>query len=162
MKFHCSSGMGFYQLKQEQFLKTNLDEVWNFISLPKNLKEITPDYMGFDITSNNLSEKMYEGMIISYKVSPLLKFKTTWVTEITKVKERRYFVDEQRVGPYKVWHHEHFIKEVEGGVLMYDIVSYQPPFGVLGSLMNSIIIKRKLNEIFDYRRKVLEKKYNSY
>ena len=111
--------------------------------------------MGFDITSEDLPEKMYEGMIISYKVSPLFGIKTTWVTEITKVKDKRYFVDEQRIGPYKIWHHQHFLEEKDGGVLMSDIVSYQPPFGPLGNIANSLIIKNKLNEIFAYREKVL-------
>lgn len=148
--------MGFYQLKQTQLLKNcSLNEVWDFISSPKNLKEITPDYMGFDITTDDVPEKMYEGLMVAYKVSPLLGIKTTWVTEITHVKDLNYFVDEQRIGPYSLWHHEHFIEEVDGGVLMKDIVSYQPPFGILGNIANSLVIKRKLNEIFAYRTKAL-------
>jgi ligand-binding SRPBCC domain-containing protein len=129
--------------------------VWNFISSPKNLKTITPDYMGFDIITEGTPEKMYEGLIIAYKVSPLLGIKTTWVTEITNVKENRYFVDEQRIGPYKLWHHQHILEETAEGTLMTDIVSYAPPFGLLGNLANGIIVKRKLNEIFNYRTKVL-------
>ncbi len=90
--------MGFYQKHEEQKVNASLNEVWDFISSPTNLKEITPDYMGFDITSKNLPEKMYPGMIISYKVKPVAGIKTTWVTEITQVKDKNYFVDEQRVG----------------------------------------------------------------
>lgn len=153
--------MAFYQFRREQFLKTSVEEIWDFISSPKNLKEITPDYMGFDITSPNLPEKMYPGMIISYKVKPLLGIKTTWVTEITQVKDHKYFVDEQRVGPYSIWHHEHILEEKDGGVLMTDIISYKPPFGFLGNIANALTIKKKLKEIFDYRFQVLEKKYNS-
>lgn len=152
--------MAFYQFRREQFLKTSVEEIWDFISSPKNLKEITPDYMGFDITSPNLPEKMYPGMIISYKVKPLLGIKTTWVTEITQVKDHKYFVDEQRVGPYSIWHHEHILEEKDGGVLMTDIISYKPPFGFLGNIANALTIKKKLKEIFDYRFQVLEKKYN--
>ncbi len=152
--------MSFYQFYREQEVHTSLDEIWNFISSPKNLKEITPDYMGFDITSKNLPEKMYEGMIISYKVTPLLGIKTTWVTEITHIKEKSFFVDEQRVGPYSLWHHQHHIEPSKNGVLMKDIVSYEPPFGIFGALANSLFIKKKLNEIFDYRKKVLENKYS--
>jgi ligand-binding SRPBCC domain-containing protein len=148
--------MGFYQFKQSQLFQYSVDELWDFISSPKNLKLITPDYMGFDITSSDLPDKMYEGMIISYKVSPLMGIKTTWVTEITHLKDKEYFVDEQRVGPYKLWHHQHFLEATSDGTLMKDIVSYQPPFGYLGDIVNSLIIEKKLEEIFTYRTKVLE------
>lgn len=149
--------MGFYQLHTTQKIPATIDEVWGFISSPANLKKITPEYMGFDITSKMLSEKMYPGMIISYKVSPVLGIKMTWVTEITHVKEKEYFVDEQRVGPYRIWHHEHKIDPIEGGVLMTDIVSYQPPFGFLGTIANTLMIKKQLKKIFDYRKTTLEK-----
>ena len=148
--------MGFYQFKRTQKINASIDEIWKFISDPSNLKLITPDYMGFDITSEDIPSKMYEGMIISYKVSPLLGIKTTWVTEITHLKENSYFVDEQRVGPYKIWHHQHMIQPMEKGTLMTDIVSYQPPLGFLGSIANELIIKGKLNEIFEYRTKALD------
>lgn len=147
--------MGFYQFKRQQEINQPIEKLWNFISSPKNLKKITPDYMGFDVTSENLPDKMYEGMIISYKVSPVLGIKTNWVTEITHVEEGKYFVDEQRVGPYKIWHHQHFLESTPKGTLMRDIVSYMPPFGVLGSIANKILIEQKLAEIFDYRSKIL-------
>lgn len=153
--------MGFYQLYREQKINASIDEVWDFISSPQNLKKITPNYMGFDITTKNLPEKMYPGMIISYKVSPLLGIKTNWVTEITQIREKEYFVDEQRVGPYNVWHHQHILEPLENAVLMKDIVSYKPPFGFLGSAANFLIIRKKLNEIFDYRTQVIEKRFNS-
>jgi ligand-binding SRPBCC domain-containing protein len=151
--------MGFYQLHKTQKIPAGLEEVWDFISSPANLKKITPGYMGFDITSALLTPKMYPGMIISYKVSPVLGIKMTWVTEITQIKEKEYFVDEQRVGPYVIWHHEHKIEPIEGGVLMTDIVSYKPPFGFLGSIANSILIKKQLQNIFDYRKKAIVKMF---
>ncbi|ARV11248.1 hypothetical protein BTO09_02350 [Gilvibacter sp. SZ-19] len=154
--------MGFYQFKRSQKIPATIDEVWDFISSPANLKEITPDYMGFDITSEDLPEKMYPGMIISYIVKPLLGIPTTWVTEITKVTDKAYFIDEQRVGPYKLWHHQHFIEPIEGGVMMRDIVSYQPPFGILGSIMNSLVIRKKLKEIFDYRVQAVNKRFGEF
>ena len=154
--------MAFYQLIKEQKINCSIDEIWDFISSPSNLKVITPAYMGFDITSESLPEKMYPGMIISYKVSPLLGIKTTWVTEITHIEDKRYFVDEQRVGPYVLWHHQHLIEEIEKGVLMKDIVSYQPPFGFLGAIANTLIIKNKLKEIFDYRTIAVEKRFGVY
>ena len=103
--------MGFHQFRQKQKVNTTLDEIWDFISSPRNLKEITPPYMGFDITSPDLPEKMYPGMIISYKVSPVFGIKTDWVTEITQVREKEFFIDEQRYGPYKMWHHQHHIEK---------------------------------------------------
>jgi ligand-binding SRPBCC domain-containing protein len=153
--------MGFYQLHKTQKVPATINQVWDFISSPANLKKITPEYMGFNITSKLLREKMYPGMIISYKVSPVLGIKMTWVTEITQVKEKEYFVDEQRVGPYSMWHHEHKIEPIEGGVLMTDIVSYKPPFGILGSIANSIIIKKQLKEIFDYRTVAMERMFGT-
>ena len=115
--------------------------------------------MGFDITSEELPEKMYSGMIISYKVRPVMKIPMTWVTEITHVVEKKYFVDEQRIGPYSFWHHQHIIQEVNNGVLMKDIVTYKPPFGFLGKLANGLIIKKQLENIFSYREKVLNAKF---
>jgi len=154
--------MPLYQFRKQQKVNTNIEDLWDFISSPANLKEITPDYMGFDIMSEALPEKMYPGMIIKYKVSPLLCIKTTWVTEITQVRDKQYFVDEQRVGPYTIWHHQHLLEPIENGVLMSDIVSYHPPFGLLGAIANSLMIKNKLNEIFDYRTAAIEKKYGKY
>ena len=151
--------MAFYQLRKEQFIPASLDEVWDFVSRPSNLKQITPEHMGFDITSAGLPDKMYPGMIITYNVKPLFGIKMRWVTEITQVEEKRYFVDEQRSGPYSMWHHQHILEEVEGGVLMKDIVSYKPPMGFLGAIANRVMIRRQLAAIFDYRTKALEKKF---
>ncbi len=155
--------MAYYQKIQTQKVNATIDEVWDFISSPSNLKEITPDYMGFDIVTKGLPEKMYPGMIIGYKVSPVANIKTTWVTEITQVENKKFFVDEQRIGPYAMWHHQHFIEPIPGGgVLMTDIVTYQPPFGFLGAIANSILIKKKLTEIFAYRAKAVEKRFGEY
>lgn len=150
--------MAFYQLKSEQIIPATMDEVWNFISSPANLKKITPDYMGFDITSD-APETMYPGLIITYKVSPLLGIKTDWMTEITHVEEGKYFVDEQRIGPYALWHHQHHIEPCSQGVLMKDIVTYAPPFGFLGRIANAVIIGGKLKEIFNYREKAIIKEF---
>lgn len=148
--------MGFYQFKQKQFIPAGLDQVWEFISNPGNLSKITPPTMDFTITSES-EGKMYPGQIISYRVRPLFTIPTTWVTEITHVKDKLYFVDEQRIGPYKMWHHEHFLKEIPGGIEMTDIISYQPPLGFLGRIANQILIRKKLQEIFSFRRATLKK-----
>lgn len=154
--------MPFYQLIKTQKLPASLDEVWDFISSPANLKEITPKEMGFTVTRNSGSDKMYPGMIITYKVSPLLGIKLNWMTEITHVRDKEYFVDEQRIGPYSMWHHQHKIEAIEGGVLMTDIVTYSPPMGFLGAIANTLMIKSKLKEIFDFRNVALEKKFGIY
>ena len=128
---------------------------WDFFSDPKNLSKITPQSMGF-IVRTELPDKMYEGLMIEYTVSPMLGIPMNWITEIKTVKNHSFFVDEQRKGPYRIWHHEHHFKEVEGGVEMTDIVSYELPLGFLGRLMHPILVKNKLKEIFDYRRQKVD------
>ena len=149
-----------HQIRTEQFLNTTIDNLWDFVTSPQNLKKITPKYMNFVIKSENKSEKIYPGMIICYKVSPILKIPTTWVTEITHVKKNKLFVDEQRVGPYKIWHHEHLFKVEGEGVLMIDIVSYKLPFGIIGKLLNTLFIKKKIQDIFNYRFNKLDEIFN--
>ncbi len=146
--------MKIYTLKAKQNLPISIDEAWEFLSDPKNLKTITPDYMGFKILSG-ADRKMYPGQIIQYMVTPVAGIKNKWVTEITHVRDRQYFVDEQRFGPYALWHHKHFIKEIPGGVEMEDIIDYKIPFGILGQWMHPILVKPKLKEIFNYRENKL-------
>lgn len=154
--------MAFYQLVKIQKLSASIGEVWDFISSPENLKEITPPYMGFVVTSNTGLGKMYPGMIITYKVSPMFNIKMNWMTEITHIKDLEYFVDEQRIGPYSMWHHQHKIEPIDGGVLMTDIITYQPPMGFLGAIANALFIKRQLQEIFDYRKIALENRFGRF
>ncbi len=147
-----------YRLETKQFLPISITEAWDFFSSPENLKEITPDHMGFHITSRP-AKKMYPGMLITYIVTPLLGIKMRWCTEISQVVENEYFIDEQRFGPYNMWHHQHHFKVVDGGVEMTDIVHYGIPFGILGQLANWLFVKKQLKEIFDYRKKAVEKKW---
>ena len=144
-----------YQLKTKQFVKTDMATCWDFFSDPKNLSKITPQSMGF-IVRTELPDIMYEGLMIEYTVRPMLGIPMNWITEIKTVKNHSFFVDEQRKGPYRIWHHEHHFKEVEGGVEMTDIVSYELPLGFLGRLMHPILVKNKLKEIFDYRRQKVD------
>ena len=153
--------MKIYRLRSLQNLPISQKEAWNFLSDPKNLKVITPDYMGFEILSGG-DRPMYPGQIIQYLVTPLAGVKTKWVTEITHVKEGEYFVDEQRFGPYSLWHHKHFIKPIDGGVEMEDIIDYKLPFGFLGQLVHPFMVKSKLDEIFEYRRKKLIDLFGEY
>jgi ligand-binding SRPBCC domain-containing protein len=144
-----------YQLKTKQIIPTDLETCWDFFSSPKNLKKITPNYMGFEVLLE-IPEKMYAGLMIEYEVKPLLGIPMKWITEITHVDELKFFVDEQRKGPYKIWHHEHHFKQVENGIEMTDIVSYEIPFGILGKIAHPLVVKKKLTEIFDYRFQKVE------
>ena len=153
--------MKIYRLETLQNLPITKQKAWEFFSDPKNLKTITPDYMGFKILTGE-ANKMFAGQIIQYIVTPILKIPVKWVTEITHVKEGEYFVDEQRFGPYSLWHHKHFIKPIKNGVEMIDIVDYKIPFGFLGQLMHPILVKPKLNEIFEYRRTALINLFGNY
>lgn len=146
--------MSIFQIQFEQKIPASLNEVWEFITNPSNLKRITPPYMGFEITSDTKSQRIYPGMIITYKVRPTPLFKVNWVTEITHIQEKQYFVDEQRVGPYSLWHHEHHIEAIEGGVLMTDRITYKPP--VLGGILNKLFIKGQLEKIFSYRKEAFK------
>ena len=152
--------MKLYQLHSKQVLPISKKEAWDFLSSPANLKVITPDHMGFHILSG-ADRPMFSGQIIQYKVSPFPGFSTKWVTEITHVKEGEYFVDEQRFGPYALWHHKHFIKEVQGGVEMEDIIDYKIPFGILGQVAYPIIVKKQLKQIFAYREEKLIELFGS-
>jgi ligand-binding SRPBCC domain-containing protein len=151
--------MGIYRIHEKQLIAATIEDGWDFISNPENLSKITPDNMGFKITTLDLPEKMYPGMMISYRVKPLLGIPVTWVTEITHVQEQQYFVDEQRVGPYALWHHEHFIESTKDGLMMTDIVTYKLPLGFLGRIAHALFVRKQLRRIFEYRRAVLEKRF---
>ena len=150
-----------YQYKSEQNLPIEMETAWDFLSDPKNLKIITPDYMGFDILSG-ADRKMFSGQIIQYILTPILGIPFRWVTEITHVDQGRYFVDEQRFGPYTFWHHKHFIEPIEGGVKMTDIVDYKLPLGPLGKLAHWLFVSKKVKEIFSYRTQKLNELFGVY
>jgi ligand-binding SRPBCC domain-containing protein len=137
-------------LKQEQFLPIEIEEAWNFFSSPRNLNSVTPKGLSFEITSE-LADEMYEGLIINYKIKPMLNIPIKWCTEITHINKHQYFVDEQRKGPYKIWHHEHHFKQVDGGVLMIDIVYYHIGKSIFGWLAGKLFVHKKVKQIFDYR-----------
>ncbi|HMQ49760.1 MAG TPA: SRPBCC family protein [Saprospiraceae bacterium] len=140
----------------KQFIPRPLDEVWHFFSRPENLNDLTPADMSFEILTQLQDVEMYEGMIVEYKVSPVPGIKMYWVTEITHVRDRQYFIDEQRFGPYALWHHQHHFEATQGGVLMTDILHYKVPYGLLGNLADWVFVNNKINAIFDYRIKAVE------
>lgn len=136
----------------------NIQEAWSFFSNPNNLKVITPPSLNMLITSA-VQEEMYAGMIITYKVHPIMGIPLPWITEITQVVENKFFVDEQRFGPYRMWHHQHLFKEIPGGVEAQDIVDYIMPFGPIGSIIHSLFVAKQLENIFEYRTKILAEKF---
>jgi ligand-binding SRPBCC domain-containing protein len=145
-----------YQLKIKQLLSISLDDAWSFFSDPRNLPKLTPGWLNLKITSH-LPDEMYEGMIISYKVHPILGIPFNWVTEITSVNEKSFFIDEQRFGPYKFWHHQHHFKKIDKGVEMQDIVSYALPFDPISRPLNKLLVGNKIKKIFEFREEVLKK-----
>jgi len=146
-----------YRIEFTQKIPVDLDTAWDFFSSPLNLSEITPEDMTFDVTSPIQKDtKMYPGMIITYKVSPLLGIKLNWMTEITHVKDHEYFIDEQRFGPFAFWHHNHRFEAVSGGVLMHDILHYAIGWGPIGLIANEMIVNKKINGIFNFRYKKVE------
>ncbi|MGM0635038.1 MAG: SRPBCC family protein [Bacteroidota bacterium] len=147
--------MKIYELRKKQVLASDAKTVWSFLSNPKNLKEIMPKQMKFEIKSG-LSEKMYAGQILVYSVSPFSAYKTTWVTEITQVDEPNLFVDNQVNGPFKMWHHKHFVREVSGGVEVEDIIHYSLPLGWIGQILHPLLIQPKLEKIFAIRKQQMK------
>lgn len=150
-----------HSLTLTQFLKSDMETIWEFMSSPKNLARITPAAMCFQIIGKEEElTKMYPGQLIEYTIKPLLGIKMSWVTEITHVVENDFFVDEQRFGPYRLWHHRHSFKTVQGGVEMTDLLHYKLPLGWVGRMADAWYIKNKIKEIFDYRYHTLEQLFN--
>jgi len=148
--------MKIYNLKREQFLPVTIEEAWSFFSSPKNLAKITPSHMNFKILYQSGGDKAYAGQIIRYKINVLPLVPVQWVTEITQVAEPNHFIDEQRFGPYALWHHQHRFEAVKGGVRMTDEVNYAIPLGILGRLAHWLFVGSEVNRIFDHRFKTLE------
>ena len=161
MKINLTKQSGIYTLTSEQVLPLSLEKAWEFFTLPTNLDRITPKEMEFRIT-NNPPNKTYKGQIITYKIGALPFIKSNWITEITHLEEQKFFVDEQRFGPYAMWHHEHHFKAVsENEVLMTDIVNFKLPFGIFGDLIAGNYVRNKVKFIFESRYKILEKTFLS-
>jgi ligand-binding SRPBCC domain-containing protein len=150
------SSMAVHSIKTVQRIPASLETIWNYFSRPDNLQQITPAHLGFKILSVYHGEAMYQGQIIEYKIKPLLGIPVYWMTEITHVEEGRYFVDEQRYGPYSMWHHQHHFKQISGGTEMTDLVHYKIPLSFLGTIANGLFVKSQLEQIFTYRFKKAE------
>ena len=154
--------MSVHSFQTIQKIPTGINDAWDFFSNPTNLSNITPPDTGFKIISKYHGNIMYEGQIIEYTVSPVLHIPLYWMTEITTVADKKYFVDEQRFGPYSLWHHQHHFKEIDGGVEMKDIVHYKIPFGFIGNFANTLFVKKQLQNIFSYRWKKTEELFGKW
>lgn len=149
-----------HQLKRQQQLNCDIKTAWKFFSSANNLSEITPKDMNFVVRTQLSDDEIYEGMLIDYYVSPLLGIKLKWQTEITEVNFQKSFTDFQKKGPFKLWNHFHEFIMNDKGVLMMDTITYELPFGFLGEIAHSVMVKKKLEHIFDYRFKILEETFN--
>ena len=153
--------MKIYEKRWEILIPKSIEEIWDFFSRPENLNDMTPKDMQFRILTDIADQEMYEGMIIQYKVSPMLNIQLNWCTEITNIKDQSYFIDQQRFGPYTLWHHQHHFKAVEHGTLMTDILHYAIPLGLLGRFANWLFVGKGVEEIFDYRAGVIREKFGT-
>lgn len=152
--------MPIHTLHRKQVLPTTRAEAWEFFSNPRNLARITPPSLDFQILTPDLPDEIYAGMMIQYRVRPLLGIPMTWLTEITQVQNGFSFVDEQRVGPYSIWHHEHQFRDIGAGqVEIEDRVTYTLPFGWLSEPIHALIVRDQLAAIFDYRTTAVTELY---
>jgi ligand-binding SRPBCC domain-containing protein len=144
--------MFIHTLRRSQVIPATMEQAWDFFSNPRNLTKITPPSMGFEIMTSPLAERIYAGMMIEYRVRPLLGLPMPWLTEITHVAEPHFFVDEQRVGPYAIWHHEHHFKQLSPGLVeVSDIITYRLPFQPFGELVHRLMVAPQLEAIFAHR-----------
>jgi ligand-binding SRPBCC domain-containing protein len=147
--------MAIHVLRKTQVIKSTLAAAWDFFSDPRNLAKITPKELDF-VVLTDLPDRVYPGMMIEYRVRPVFGIPAKWLTEITNVEDGRFFVDEQRIGPYKIWHHEHHFRDIGGGqVELTDIVTYVVPFGILGEIVHPFLVEPQLRKIFDFREKAV-------
>lgn len=168
--------MAVFSLISTQNIPGTPDKIWSFFADPANLPMITPPYMQFrilpppgaassvpQINAGQIpASQIYAGQIIEYKLRPLPWLSTYWMTEITQVREGQYFVDEQRHGPYRLWHHQHHFKPIQNGVEMTDIVHYAIPYGIIGDFANALFVRKQLQEIFQYRYRQVESIFGVY
>lgn len=152
--------MRLHTIREKQTLNLSLSEAWTFFSNPRNLSLLTPPSLGLELDTEPPQE-MHPGMILEYRIRPLLGIPMRWVTEITHVVPLRLFVDEQRFGPYRFWHHQHLFRETPGGLEMEDIVHYALPFGPLGRVANALVTAGQVNRIFEFRRLFLERTFGA-
>lgn len=138
-----------------QFIPEPVENIWDFFSRPENLKIMTPTQVGITMLSDLSGQKMYQGMLIPYYISPLMGIRMKWLTEITHISPMEYFIDVQREGPYAFWHHQHHFTPQDGGTLMHDVLHYKVPYGLIGTIADQFLVSKMVDEIFEFRRQVI-------
>jgi len=161
LQTNCFS-MGVHMFKKAQKVPVSLDVAWDFFSHPKNLAVMTPSYLNLKLTNPLFGDEMYAGQVITYNVKPILGIPMFWMTEITHVQPKLFFVDEQRFGPYALWHHQHHFREIDGGVEMIDLIHYKAPLGPLGNIANALFIRGQLEGIFRFRFSKVEELFGKW
>jgi ligand-binding SRPBCC domain-containing protein len=154
--------MAVYSIKAIQKIPISVDEAWDFFSHPKNLAEMTPEKLNLKFVNELYGDEMYAGQVMEYKVKPILGIPMYWMTEITHVQPKQFFVDEQRFGPYRMWHHQHHFKTLDGGVEMTDLIHYKIPGWFLGDMANSLFVRKQLKNIFSYRFQKVEEFFGKW
>jgi ligand-binding SRPBCC domain-containing protein len=150
--------MRLHRFTAMQFLPVDVETAWGFFSDPRNLQTMTPPWLNL-VPTSEVPQEMHPGLIVTYQVKPALGIPVTWVTEITHVVDRQLFVDEQRSGPYRFWHHQHHFREVAGGTEAGDVLHYALPLGPVGDLVGAALVKKRVAGIFEYRRRALERRF---
>jgi ligand-binding SRPBCC domain-containing protein len=150
-----------HRLVSIQKLPLSLDETWKFFSNPYNLLTITPPFLNLKVTNEIFGDEAYAGQIITYKVKPFAGIDLSWMTEVSHVEKEKMFVDEERKGPYQLWHHQHHFRTIEGGTEMRDIVHYRLPFGIIGEVAHPLV-KKKLLEIFQFRFETINELFSAW
>ena len=148
--------MKLHRINRRQLIPISINKAWDFFSNPLNLSKITPPWLNFKVVSG-IPQNMHSGMIITYRITPIAYIQTLWVSEITHVNTPTFFVDEQRIGPFRFWHHQHLFKEVGRDVEIQDIVHYAMPLWPVGEIVHSISVGKKVEAIFDFRSKALKR-----
>jgi ligand-binding SRPBCC domain-containing protein len=154
--------MAVYSIKAIQKIPISVDEAWDFFSHPKNLAKMTPEKLNLKFVNELYGDEMYAGQVMEYKVKPILGIPMYWMTEITHVQPKQFFVDEQRFGPYSMWHHQHHFKTLDGGVEMTDLIHYKIPGWFLGDMANSLFVRKQLKNIFSYRFQKVEEMFGKW
>jgi ligand-binding SRPBCC domain-containing protein len=153
--------MAIHTIQRTQIVRSPLRDCWLFFSNPQNLARLTPPALDFQVLSD-VPEEIYPGLMIQYRVRPLFGLPLIWLTEISHVEPERSFVDEQRLGPYRLWHHEHHFRGLdEYHTEMRDRVHYILPFAPFSEFMHPWLVKPKLEQIFDYRERETQQIFNA-
>jgi ligand-binding SRPBCC domain-containing protein len=144
-----------HSLHRRQRVAATLEAAWDFFASPSNLARLTPPWLKFELLSP-VPDRMHPGLLIDYRLRPVWGIPVKWTTEILEVEAPHRFLDAQSKGPYRMWRHEHWFREVPGGVEIEDRVDYALPWGALGEPAHVYMVRPRLGSIFEFRRRTVE------